>query len=80
VPTPSRSAVSKSTCGAEHKSRQPRGTCLVYPVKSGGETALAGNEVRTAFEDLRGQTGGDTSRLTGERNVAHQICRQDSDW
>src|SRR5215211_969570 len=58
---------SESTCGAEHKSRQPRGTCLVYPVKSGGETALAGDEVRTAFEDLRGQTDGDTSRLAGER-------------
>src|SRR5438067_11795114 len=57
----------ESTCGAEHKSRQPRGTGLVYPVKSGGETALAGDEVRTAFEDLRRQTDGDTSRLAGER-------------
>jgi hypothetical protein len=36
-------------------------------VKSCGETALAGDEVRTAFEDLRGHTGGDTSRLAGER-------------
>src|SRR5437764_13440308 len=64
----------ESTCGAEHKSRQPRGTCLVYPVKSGGETALAGDEVRTAFEDLRGQTGGDTSRLSGERTSHFKLA------
>ena len=44
-----------------------RGARLVHPVKSGGEAALAGDEVRTAFEDLRGQTGGDGSRLAGER-------------
>src|SRR5437764_10827968 len=33
---------SESTCGAEHKPRQPRGTCLIYPVNTGGKTALAG--------------------------------------
>src|SRR3954452_5046836 len=58
---------SESTCGAEHKSRQPRGTRLVYPVKRGGETALAGDEVWATFEDLRGHTGGNASWLAGER-------------
>src|SRR3954462_1611335 len=53
--------------GAEHKARQTRSACLVYPVESGGETALAGDEVRAAFEDLRRQTGGDASRLAGKR-------------
>src|SRR3954470_10514890 len=58
---------SESTCGAEHKSREPRGTRLVYPVKRGGETALAGDEVWATFEDLRGHTGGNASWLAGER-------------
>src|SRR5438046_9468281 len=35
-------------------------------MKSGGEAALAANEIRPALEDLRGQTGGHTSWLTGE--------------
>src|SRR5580765_729866 len=36
-------------------------------MKGGGEPAFAGDEVRTAFQDLRGQTGGHGPRLTGER-------------
>src|SRR5437016_6487697 len=35
-------------------------------MKSGGEAALAADEIRPALEDLRGQTGGHTSWLTGE--------------
>src|SRR4029077_3102795 len=35
-------------------------------MKGSGEAALAGDEVRPAFEDLRGQTGGHAFRLTGE--------------
>src|SRR5207249_10191137 len=35
-------------------------------MKCGREAALAGNEVRPAFEKLRRQTGGHASRLTGE--------------
>src|SRR4029453_17215183 len=35
-------------------------------MKGSGEAALAGDEIRTAFEDLRGQTGGHGSRLAGE--------------
>src|SRR3954463_7803476 len=53
--------------GAEHKARQTCSACLVYPVEGGGETALAGDEVRAAFEDLRRQTGRNTSRLAGKR-------------
>src|SRR5881392_1399063 len=35
-------------------------------MKSGCEAALAADEIRPALEDLRGQTGGHTSWLTGE--------------
>ena len=35
-------------------------------MKGSGEAALAGDEVRAAFEDLRGQTGGHGPRLAGE--------------
>src|SRR6188472_1145416 len=35
-------------------------------MKGSGEAALAGDEVRAAFEDLRGQAGGHGSWLTGE--------------
>ena len=35
-------------------------------MKSGGETALTGNEVWSAFEQLRGQAGRHRSRLAGE--------------
>src|SRR3954463_9962784 len=58
---------SETARGAEYKTRQTRSACLVYPVEGGGETALAGDEVRAAFEDLRRQTGRDTSRLAGKR-------------
>ncbi len=52
--------------GAEHKARQARRARLVHPVKSSGEAALAGDEVRPAFENLRRQTGGHRPRLAGE--------------
>src|SRR5204862_8248405 len=45
---------------------QSRSARLVHSMKSGGEAALAANEIRPALEDLRGQTGGHTSWLTGE--------------
>src|SRR5438067_13618947 len=35
-------------------------------MKSGGEAALAADEIRPALEDLRGQIGAHTSWLTGE--------------
>ena len=35
-------------------------------MKGSGEPALAGDEIRPPFEDLRGQTGGYGPRLTGE--------------
>ena len=66
--------------GAEHKARQARRASLVHAMKSSGEAALAGDEIRTAFEDLRGHTGGHGSSVGRGKNVAHQICRQDSDW
>src|SRR4029077_9345014 len=57
---------SDSTRGADHKAWQASSACLVYPVKSGGETTRASDEVGTAFQDLRGHTGGHGSWLTGE--------------
>src|SRR5947199_7699380 len=52
--------------GAEHKARQARGASLVHPMKGGCETALTGDEVRPAFENLRRQTGGHAFRLPGK--------------
>src|SRR5439155_17239733 len=57
---------SESAPGAEHKARQARGASLVHPMKGGGETALAGDEVRPTFENLRRQTGGHAFRLPGK--------------
>ena len=45
---------------------QARGARLVHPVKRGSEAAIAGDEVRPALEDLRGQTGWHGFRLPGE--------------
>ena len=52
--------------GAEHKARQSRGASLIHAMKGSGEAALTGDEVGTAFQDLRGHTGGHGSRLAGE--------------
>src|SRR4030095_14235548 len=57
---------SKPARGAENKARQARGASLIHAMKRGGEAALAGDEVRPALEDLRGQTGGHGFRLAGE--------------
>src|SRR5436190_13742074 len=43
--------------GTEHKARQTRGASFVYLMNSGGGTALNGNEVWTAVEQLSGQAG-----------------------
>src|SRR5206468_4505675 len=57
---------SQSAPGAEHKARQARGASLVHPMKGCCETALTGDEVRPAFENLRGQTGRHAFWLSGE--------------
>src|SRR5436309_13615559 len=57
---------SESAPGAEHKARQARGASLVHPMKGCCETALTGDEVRPAFENLRRQTGGHAFRLPGK--------------
>src|SRR4029453_7396072 len=58
---------SESAAGAKHKARQSSGASLIHPMECGCEAALAGDEVRPAFENLRRQTGGHGSRLAGER-------------
>src|SRR5438874_1680488 len=57
---------SESTRGAKHKARQARGASLVHPMKGCCETALTGDEVWPAFENLRGQTGRHAFWLSGE--------------
>ena len=57
---------SESACGAEHKAWQACRASLIHAMKGGGEAALARDEVRPAFENLRGQTGGHGFRLIGE--------------
>src|SRR5438046_1600046 len=57
---------SESTRAAKHKARQARGASLVHPMKGCCETALTGDEVRPAFENLRGQTGRHAFWLSGE--------------
>src|SRR5262245_24317671 len=52
--------------GTEHKSRQPCRASLMHSMKSGGEAALAGDEIRPSFEDLCGHAGGCASRLAGK--------------
>src|SRR5262249_56049525 len=52
--------------GTEHKSRQPCRASLMHSMKSGGEAALAGDEIRPSFEDLCGHAGGCASRFAGE--------------
>src|ERR1700749_2092300 len=58
---------SESANGAKHKARQPSGASLVHPVKGSGEAALACDEVRSTFENLRRQSCRHGSRLSGER-------------
>src|SRR5215467_9009967 len=58
---------SQSAAGTKHKPRQARGASLVHSMKCGSETAFAGDEIGPAFENLCRQTGGDGSRLGGER-------------
>ena len=55
-----------SADGADRKTRQARGAGFVHAMKRGGETALGGDHIGPAFEDLRGQTGGHGSRLAGK--------------
>src|ERR1700747_3051816 len=54
---------SESASGAEDKARQSGGASFVHAMECGSETALAGDEVGPAFEELRRQTCGHGSRL-----------------
>src|SRR4051812_3890982 len=57
---------SETARGADDNARQSRRFSLVHAVKSSCETALGSDEVRTALQDLRGQSGGHASRQGGK--------------
>src|SRR5262249_24203924 len=52
--------------GTEHKSWQPCRASLMHSMKSGGEAALAGDEIRQSLKDLCGHAGRYASRLAGK--------------
>src|SRR4029450_4354306 len=66
---------SKPARGAENKARQARGASLIHAMKGSGEAALAGDEIRPALEDLRGQTGWHRLWLAGGGAPPHKCAR-----